>query len=89
MKKAFRVSLIGLGVLLATGFLTRWLLTDLRMQADLPESFWLWLGDVFGVQNTDYEQQALEVWVGLSFSFIVVSLLTLVGWFLWRRIKTR
>lgn len=88
MNKALRFSLIALWILSATGFLARWLLTQLRMPANLPESFWLWLGDVFGVQDAE-GQVALEVWAGLGFSFIVVSLLTLVGWLLWHRIKTR
>lgn len=88
MKKTIRFSLVGLWILFATSLLTRWILTHLKMPANLPESFWLRLGDAFGVQDVE-GQIALEVWVGLGSSFIVVSLLTLVGRFLWHRKKLR
>ena len=86
MNKTLRISLIALWVLVATGFLARLLLTELRMQANLPETFWLWLGDLFGIQDAE-GQVASEVWLGLGFSFVVVCLLTLIGYSLWHRMK--
>lgn len=88
MTKALRIGLIALWLLFSTGFLARWLLTQLRMQANLPESFWLCLGDVFDIQDAE-GQVVLEVWLGLTSSFLIMSLLTRLGWLLWHRIKTR
>lgn len=88
MNKTLRIGLIALWVLVATGFLARLLLTELRIQANLPESFWLWLGDLFGIQDAE-GQVALEVWLGLGFAFVVVCLLTLIGYSLWQRIKAQ
>ena len=87
MKKTIYFSLLGLWILFATSLLTHWLLTHLKAPASLPESFWLWLGDIFSIQDAE-GQVALEIWFGLGFSFIVVSVCTLVGWLVWQNTLT-
>lgn len=87
MNKALRFSLLGLWVVLATGFLTRWWLTSPSAEAlpRLPESFWSWLIlDVFGDANRKGDAAIL---VGLCLSFVVVSISTIFVWFLWRYVK--
>ena len=86
MNKALRISLIGLWVIFAAGFLTRWWLTSPYAEAlpNFPESFWVWLIVSSGAQKGD-----VAILVGLGVSLIIVSLLTLLGWFLWRSIKVR
>ena len=88
MKKTFGFSLIGLWVLFATGFLARWWLTHPDAIPRFPKPFWIWLIDLYGSQNGE-ELADLEMWVALSLSFVIVALLTLIGWFLWRYISTR
>jgi len=52
MKKAFRVSLVGLWVLLATGFLTSWWLAHPDKFPHIPESWALWLVNLlYDTQN--------------------------------------
>ena len=84
MKNIFRISLIGLWILLAAGFLTRWWLTSPAAQAlpNFPESFWVRLIVSSGAQKGD-----VAILVGFFMSLIIVSLLTLLGLFLWRRIQ--
>ena len=88
MKKTTRVSLIGLWMLLASGFLTRWWLTspNAEWMPNLPQPAWEWLIDQFDSGNQKFN---IEFWVIFGFSFLIVSLLTLAGWFLWRHIKAR
>ncbi len=86
MNKYLRRGLIGVWVFFAASFMTRWLLTNLVVQAKLPEYFWIWLGNIFGVEDAE-AQVALEVWLGLAFSFAFVSLLTWLFLFLWRRVQ--
>ncbi len=85
-EKSYYLVFIGLCILFATGLLTRWLLTYLKMPARLPESFWLWMGDMFGIQDAE-GQIGLEIWTGLGFSFIVVLFSAVVGRFVWRGIQ--
>ena len=82
MKKIFRYSLVGLWVLLSTGYLTRWWLTNPDVMPRLPESFWLSLIQLYGSQNGE-ELADLELLVGLVMFFTIVTLLTLFGWFIW------
>lgn len=86
MNKALRISLIGLWVIFAASFLTRWWLTSPSAEVlpNFPESFWVWLIVSSGAQKGD-----VAILVGLGVSLIIVSLLTLLGWFLWRCIKAR
>jgi len=89
VKKTLRVILIGLWILFATAFLTRWWLTSPSAEVfpKLPESFWVWLIlDVFGDANRKGDAAIL---VGFTLSLIIVTLLTLLGWFLWRRIQMK
>jgi hypothetical protein len=88
MKEAIRVGLVGLWVLLASGFLTRWWITSPNSAVipDFPPSFWRWLIDLFDAHD---QKSIVVIFVGLCLSLIVVSLLTLLGWFLWRCIKAR
>lgn len=86
MKKAIRVGLIGLWVLLASGFLTRWWMTSPSSAVipDFPTSFWRWLIDLFDAHD---QKSVMVIWVGLCMSLIIVSLLTILGLFLWHRIQ--
>ena len=89
MKKAIRVSLIGLWILSASFFLTRWWMSpsSVGIIPKFPESFWAWL--ILGVFDYPEGEHDAVIVVGLSLSLIIVSLLTLVGWSLWHRIKAR
>ena len=87
MKKTMRVSLIGLWVLFATWLLTRWWLTHPDEFPHIPESWALWLVNL--LYDTQNEIVDVELLVSFVLSFVIVSLLTLVGWFLWRRVKKR
>jgi hypothetical protein len=87
MKKAVRILLIGLWVMLATIGLT-FVLVRSKIDERLSESSVVWLYtkfDLLGIE--DYQNLVIDVFLGLS--FVVVSLLTWAGWFLWCRIKTR
>ena len=86
MKKAFRVSFIGLWVLVVSGLLARLWRTHSDVLPILPEPAWIWLENLYGVESIE-DSVDLEIWVSFSFSIIVVLLFTLLGWFLLRRIK--
>lgn len=89
MNRPLRIVLVGLWVVLATGFLTRWWLTSPHAEVlpQLPESFWTWLIlDVFGDANRKGDAALL---VGLCLSFASVSILTVLGLFLWRNLSKR
>jgi len=88
MKKATRVCLIGLWVLIATGLLARWWIISPSSAVipDFPPSFWRWLIDLL---NAHDQKSVVVIWVGLCLSFIIVSISTLLGWVAWHRIKKR
>ncbi len=88
MKKALRISLTGLGIVAATVTLAHWWLTSPTALSlpRLPEAFLLPLMKWVGVQNAEEAMDVVEL-ITLTLSLIVVSTLTLVGWFLWRRVK--
>jgi hypothetical protein len=84
VNKYLRRGLIGVWVFFAASFLTRWLLTDFVVQTKFPESFWVWLDNIFDVHDVE-AQVDLEIFLALGFSLIFVSLLMWVCLFLWRR----
>ncbi len=88
MKKVVRFSLSSLSVLLATGLLARWWLTNPDAIPRFPASFWVWLGNIYGVQNGE-EFADLETFVALGLSFVVVLLVTSLGGLLWCRMTKR
>ena len=85
MKKTVRASIIGLWILFATWFLTRWWLTHSDEFPHIPESWALSLVNLLYDTRNDVVDVALLV--SFILSFIIVSLLTLVAWFLWRCVK--
>ena len=87
MKQAIRVVLIGLWVLLVTITLMILLIRS-NIDARLPDSFVSWLFDEFDLLGVE-SYQDLMAGIFFVFSFIVASLLTWAGWFLWRHIKAR
>lgn len=88
MKKELRAALIGLWVLVATFFLARWWVTSdsARLLPNFPDTFWLALDNLFGVQSPE-GQFGVAIVVGFILSFVVVSAFTWLGFFLWRRIQ--
>lgn len=90
MKKALRLSLIGLWVLVISFFLTRWWVTSdsARLLPTFPDAFWFALDKFFGVQSPE-SQFGVAVVVGFILSLIIVSLFTLLVLFLWRRIQEK
>ena len=84
MKKAFRVGLIGLLILLVSGFLTRLWLTKPELFPRFPEPLAIWL-----LERTDLQKGDVAFFVGLAVSMTIVSVLTLLGLFLWRRIQKK
>ena len=89
MKNKLRALLAGLWVVIASVFVTRWWLLSpsSTIIPDFPDVFWLWLATIFGVEGAE-GMADLTIFVGFIISLIIVSSLTLVGWFLWRRIQS-
>lgn len=78
MRKFLRFWLLGLWLLFATFFLTRWWLAHPDLFPRLPEYLWDFLSTAYGA--TCCETQAdLEILVVLAVSFFIVLLLTLLG----------
>lgn len=90
MKKILRISLTGLWIVVATVMLAHWWLTSSTALSlpRLPEAFLLPLMKWVGVQSAEDAMDVVEL-VTLTLSLIIVSSLTLVGLFLWRRAKKR
>ena len=88
MKKILRVALTGLWLIVASVLLTRWWRTSpsAAFIPDFPDAFWIWLSELSGVEGAE-SLADLGTLIVLTLSFIVVSTLTLVVWFLWRRIQ--
>jgi hypothetical protein len=88
MKNKLRVLLAGLWVVIASVFVTRWWLLSpsSTIIPDFPDAFWLWLATLFGVEGAE-GMADLTIFAGFIISLIIVSSLTLVSWFLWRRIQ--
>ena len=86
MKSVIRAAFIVLWLLIASAFLTRWWMVSpsATVIPDFPQSFWKWLIDLLDAHD---QKSIVVIWVGLFSSFIVVSILTGIGWFLWRHIK--
>lgn len=82
MKKTIRTGLIGLWVLLVSVFLTRLWLTKSELFPRFPEPLSIWL-----LERTDLPKGDVAIVVGLTVSLTIVSILTIFGLFLWRRIQ--
>lgn len=89
MKKTLCIGLTGLWIVVATVLLAHWWLTSPTALSlpRLPESFLLPLMRWVGAQSAEDAMDVVEL-VTFTLSPIVVSLLTLLGWFLWCRIKS-
>lgn len=81
MSRFLRFGLIGLWLLFATLFLTRWWIAHPDLFPPLPESLWDFLSTAYGV-NCCESQADLEALVVLAVSFIAISFLTLLCKFL-------
>ncbi len=87
MKNAPRVILIGLWILAISVFLMRfwqryfWLPNPDTLPP-FPKPLARWLFDSIDLPKGD-----VAILFGLGVSLIIVFILALVGWFLWRRIK--
>jgi len=88
MKKAYRNTLIGLWLIIATISLARWWLLNPESFPTLPEPLWEWLSKVYGATCCE-DQADLEIFVSLGLSFIVISLFTIFVVLLWRYLKLR
>lgn len=78
MRKATRLSLLAFWILLATGLLTRLWLTNPGAFPQVPETVAIRLAELYGSRNGE-ELAELEIWFGLSVSFIAVTLATGLG----------
>ena len=90
MRQALRVSLIGIWVLVTAWFLTHWWLNAVtaRVLPPPPETFRLWLLSLYGAKDV-YEEQEVMALFGFAVAILIVSLLTWLVLWLWRRIKKR
>ncbi|NML13430.1 hypothetical protein [Azohydromonas caseinilytica] len=86
MKKGLRLGLAILWVLSATILLTRLWLANPGAFPQVPQPFALWLVELYGSQNGE-ELADLEMWFSLAVSFSIVTLATLLGGFIWHRIR--
>lgn len=77
MKRLWRFGLLGLWLLFATFFLTRWWLANPDLFPRLPEPLWDYLSAIYGAHCCE-SQADLELLVVLAVSFFAVSLLTLL-----------
>lgn len=88
MKKLAGISALCVWLLTTTTVLAAWWLRnpDQLRFINLPESGWLYLTNLFGA--TCCESVAnVELVVALVFGFLCASIVTLVGWLLWRHAK--
>lgn len=88
MKKAVCVFFAGSGFLLAAYVIARLWYAYPDVIPRFPESFWIWVSDLYGAQNAEDMGDAAMM-VGLILSSVIVFLLILVVRFLWHRIKAR
>ena len=80
MKRAIRVTLIGLWVLLTSFFLARWRLNADAgcMLPDLPLSFWMGLYDFFNAHGCE-TGRSVTVNVVIAITILIVATLTWLG----------
>ncbi len=86
MSKAIQISLAGLWILVSSALLTRLWLAHSEIFPTFPKPLAEYLVNLYGTQNAEGVAD-LEIFVGLCISLLIVSVLTLFGWFLWRRIS--
>ena len=87
MKMRFRV-LLGLWVLVASWSLSYWWQTHPDTVLNLPDFIWDWLANLYGVDNAEHVADLVSI-VALVGSLIVVSALTWLLFFIWRRCRWR
>ena len=85
MKLATRI-LIAIWVLFATLALARFWLKYYYLFPLIPESFAIWLTDLYGATNAE-EVADVEILLALSGAFVIVALVTAAALWAWR--KTR
>lgn len=78
MRRFLRFCLIGIWLLFATFFLTRWWFAHPDLFPRLPESLWDFLSAAYGAACCE-TQADLEILVVLAVSFFIVLSLTLLG----------
>lgn len=88
MKKLFRFGASALGILLATGLLARWWLLHPEVIPRLPSKFWIWLGNVYGVESGE-DFADLELAVALVIVFVAVLMVAVLGGALFRKARER
>ena len=86
MKKGFRLGLTCLWIVSATLIITHLWLTHPDSVPRFPESFWIWLIEIYGSQNGE-ELANLELLVTFSISLVLVSVLTFAAWVFWHRYR--
>jgi hypothetical protein len=84
MKKGFRLGLTCLWIVSATLIITHLWLTHPDSVPRFPESFWIWLIEIYGSQNGE-ELANLELLVTFSISLVLVSVLSFAAWVFWHR----
>ena len=85
MSKAIQISLAGLWILVSSALLTRLWLTHPGLFPTFSTPLAEYLVNLYGAQNAE-EVADLEILVGLFISLLIVSMLSLFGWFIWHRI---
>ncbi len=84
MNKGLRLGLVCLWTVIATLITTRLWLMHPDSVPRFPESFWIWLIEIYGSQDGE-ELANLEMLVTLSISFVLVLVLTITARAFWHR----
>lgn len=85
MKRFVRFGVAGVSILLASGLLARWWLSHPDAIPRFPESFWVWLGNIYGVENGE-DFSDLETIAASGVSLLIVLSIFALGRLLWSRI---
>lgn len=80
--KALCIILLGLWVVFASGFLTRFWMSNPDKFPDFPEPLAIWLVTSSGLPKGD-----VAILFGLGVSFVIVTLCTTAGWLGWRYLQ--
>ena len=89
-RQALPASVTGIWVLVAASLVTHWWLNAVAARAfpPLPETLQLWLSNWYGAKDA-FEVRDVTALFGFAVATMIVSLLTWLALWLWRRIKKR
>ena len=90
LRQALPVSVTGIWVLVAASLVTHWWLNAVAalVVPPPPETLRLWLSNWYGAKDA-FEVRDVTALFGFAVAILIVSLLTWLALWLWRRIKKR